>query len=257
MVGRMDLDVVFQDKAMRTPIFIKMDEYDQLLLSEGACQQLCILSYHEKVEQWRGGKFKPNHGDVNYSARVPMVKVHVVNTVRLLPHQSVVAKVKCIPHNNTVAKPFTKPLLMELKGDSVLQSEDVLFSLQENGCAHLMLSNPSGCSCVIPKGICLGEAVKVTDTVWPEETDEQNQPNASVRRVWPEVDRQRRSELLQQSILLPISLEEKQCEEVYKLLEAHHKAFSLDPQERGETNLIEMEISTDNAEPARQVMQNQ
>ena len=32
--GRMDLEVQFEDKAMRTPIYIKMDAHDQLLLSE-------------------------------------------------------------------------------------------------------------------------------------------------------------------------------------------------------------------------------
>ena len=81
--GRIDLDVVFQDKAMRTPIYVKMDAYDQLLLSEGVCRQLGILSYHENVEQWRGGKCKVGHNDANHSARVPMVKVRVVKTVRL------------------------------------------------------------------------------------------------------------------------------------------------------------------------------
>ena len=44
--GRMDLDVTFDGKTMCTPIYIKMDAHDQLLLSEGVCRQLGILSYH-------------------------------------------------------------------------------------------------------------------------------------------------------------------------------------------------------------------
>ena len=33
--GRMDLDITFGEKTMRTPVYIKMDAHDQLLLSEG------------------------------------------------------------------------------------------------------------------------------------------------------------------------------------------------------------------------------
>jgi len=54
--GRMNLDINFEGKTMRTPIYIKMDAHDQLLLSEGVCRQLGIISYHEKVEGVRGGK---------------------------------------------------------------------------------------------------------------------------------------------------------------------------------------------------------
>ena len=49
----MDLDVSFNGKVMNTPIYIKMDAHDQLLLSEGVCRQLGIISYHSEVERWR------------------------------------------------------------------------------------------------------------------------------------------------------------------------------------------------------------
>ena len=35
--GRMDLDITFGERTMRTPVFIKMDARDPLLLSEGVC----------------------------------------------------------------------------------------------------------------------------------------------------------------------------------------------------------------------------
>jgi len=38
--GRMDLQVAFDGKVLVTPIYIKMDAHDQLLLSEGVCSQL-------------------------------------------------------------------------------------------------------------------------------------------------------------------------------------------------------------------------
>ena len=53
--GIMDLDIIFDGKTMCTPVYIKMDTQDQLLLAEGVCRQLGIISYHSKVETWRGG----------------------------------------------------------------------------------------------------------------------------------------------------------------------------------------------------------
>lgn len=48
--GRMDLDVSFDDKTMKTPVYLKMDTHDQLFLSEGLCRQLGIISYHPEVQ---------------------------------------------------------------------------------------------------------------------------------------------------------------------------------------------------------------
>jgi len=44
--GRLDLDVSFVEKAMQTTIYVKMDTHDDLLLSEGDCRQLGIVTYH-------------------------------------------------------------------------------------------------------------------------------------------------------------------------------------------------------------------
>ena len=47
--GRMDLDISFGGITMRTPVYIKLDASEQLLLSEGVCRQLKILAYHPDV----------------------------------------------------------------------------------------------------------------------------------------------------------------------------------------------------------------
>ena len=47
--GHLDLDVSFVDKAMQTAIYVKMDAHDDLLLSEGVCRQLGIVTYHPHV----------------------------------------------------------------------------------------------------------------------------------------------------------------------------------------------------------------
>ena len=41
--GCLDLDVSFNDKTMHTSVYVKMDAYGDLLLSEGVCSQLGIL----------------------------------------------------------------------------------------------------------------------------------------------------------------------------------------------------------------------
>ena len=51
-----DLRVTFSDKVMVTPIYIKMDAQDQLLLSEGVCSQLGIVQYHPEVEALNSGR---------------------------------------------------------------------------------------------------------------------------------------------------------------------------------------------------------
>ena len=47
--GRMDLEIIFDGKVLCSPIYIKMDAHEQLLLSEGVCSQLGIVEYHQNV----------------------------------------------------------------------------------------------------------------------------------------------------------------------------------------------------------------
>ena len=47
--GRMDLDVCFNGIEMRTPVYIKLDAPEQLLIAEGVCRQLGIIKYHPSI----------------------------------------------------------------------------------------------------------------------------------------------------------------------------------------------------------------
>ena len=47
--GRLQLNLTFGEYTMSTPVYVKMDAEDQLLLSEGVCRQLGIVSYHPNV----------------------------------------------------------------------------------------------------------------------------------------------------------------------------------------------------------------
>ena len=85
--GRLDLDITFQEQTMKTPVYVKMDAKEQLLLSEGVCRQLGIVHYHEQVVP----------GDKQRAQMyVPTVRVHLVQTVKLRPDESVVAKVRLV-----------------------------------------------------------------------------------------------------------------------------------------------------------------
>ena len=72
--GRMDLHITFDGTEMITPVYIKMDAKEQLLLSEGVCRQLGIVSYHPDVKsRCKKGK----------DAQVPLVRVRLTRSVTL------------------------------------------------------------------------------------------------------------------------------------------------------------------------------
>ena len=71
--GKLELDVSFQDHTMTTDIYVKMDVSKPLLLSEGVCRQLGIVSYHPKVDA-----SQPQDQAAGDTASVPAVRVQLV-----------------------------------------------------------------------------------------------------------------------------------------------------------------------------------
>jgi len=51
----MEMDISFGDKKLTINVYIKMDAYDQLLLSEGVYRQLEIITYHQPLYTKAGG----------------------------------------------------------------------------------------------------------------------------------------------------------------------------------------------------------
>ena len=81
---------------MTTPVYIKFDAHDHLLLSEGVCRQLGIITYHPSAEPWRGGRksvehqlTKPTEEKVN----VPRITIRLVSSLRIPPQKGVVVPV--------------------------------------------------------------------------------------------------------------------------------------------------------------------
>ena len=125
------------------PMYIKMDAPDQLLLSEGVCRQLGIIEYHEDVEKWRGGWKKVVKSGVQETkeAKVPVVQVKLVQSLRLSPHQSSIVQVHVEDCGGG------SPVYMEcdphLEDETGLCVEDAPLQLDASGCAQMIVSNPS------------------------------------------------------------------------------------------------------------------
>ena len=86
--GKIELDITFQGQTMRTPVYLKMDAHDPLLLSEGVCRQLGIISYHPSVALQQPTKKQ------QVFSTVPTVCVRLVHSVRLPPQQMTMATVQ-------------------------------------------------------------------------------------------------------------------------------------------------------------------
>lgn len=128
----------------------------------------------------------------------------------------------------------------------------MLLCPSEDGCARVLLTNPSGCSLNIVEGTTLGTAVEatVTEPEVLEITDPLDPEVPNVRRVEQEVDVTTRKTA--EVVPGPPLLTPEQKVEFQEFLQEHHEAFCLEPQERGETDLLEME--TGDALPQRQAM---
>ena len=239
----MDLDIEFDGKCLKTPIYLKMDAHDSLLLSEGVCRQLGVLSFHPEVKPLK--ELSPAGLS---SARVPLVRVSLVQSVRLLPHQSVGAAVRVEGVDQ-----FTKPLLLEHSPEvqrmTGIQCGDSLIEPRE-GLAHIVLSNPTGCSLQVSADTCIGEAsevslVEATHGLLQEATRARTYSVSIVQTEdW-------RKEKLSSMVTPSDVLDEEQGSELISFLAQHHNAFCLESGELGETNLTEMEINTGDSEPRR------
>ena len=276
--GRFDLNLEFRGKAMKTPIYVKMDATEPLLLSEGVCRQLGIITYHPEVHPGEGPKEEPppsGNAEVT-ECRVPTVRVRLVESLRLLPNETFLATVQLVDGE---LQGTESHLLFEpdpdLHGDRGVQISDAVIRAPEDGITKLLLSNCLGFTQRVEEGLQIGTASRVevidrqgaTDTgcVGPPEPDvvadaDSDYFHPGVKRVTtgckssPE-----RNELFRRSTLretlgtqLVDSLPEDQSEKLCSLLEEYNDVFCLEEGERGETDLVEMHIVTGDASPRRQ-----
>ena len=238
--GCMDMEVTFQEKTIKTTVYIKMDATDQLLLSEGVCRQLELVTYHPTVQPK-----KPARGG---SAVVLSVRVELVQSLRLPLSRSAVVEVQL---EGLPSKDLDDPVMVEGDGDFERETgvtvENVLVSPSGGG-KQLVITNLSGITQVIPEGVMVGEAHPVEVLEPSQDSDEgsvtQVKKLSSVREEW------RKKELVE--LLNPLELPESDAASLQEFLISNHDVFSLEDGERGETDLVSMEIKTGDSLPCKQ-----
>ena len=248
--GRVDLEIEFDRKALKTPVYVKMDSPDPLLLSEGVCRQLGIIVYHDDVfpivrVDSNCDKTKDSH------STVPAVKVSVIKDVCLLPHQSITVLAQ------THGKLKDPPLLIEqgdqFAMDTDLQLQDTLVQPLSGNTVPITLSNPHGYSCCVTRGSVVGYAHSVAVIEPPiEEVDSVKlQPSGASAATVNKLSEIDRCILVKKSALEESNLTPEESKRLIQFLEEFHGIFSLDEKERGETDLMEMKIETGDALPKK------
>ncbi len=167
--GRIRLDMTFGDKTMNTPVYVKMDAPEPLLLSEGICRQLGIVSYHPSL-----GREPTEEAAVNSTtaAQLHTVRVSLVDSV------CVIARLEP-EHGEDLSGPvlvepsasFTGP-----ENDRLCFSEKLVDRM--SGPTHVLLSNPTGFTRSLDRGTwvgCASQAIAVEPILEvdpPEGTDQ-------------------------------------------------------------------------------------
>ena len=250
--GRMDLNICFENKEMKTPVYIKMDAHDQLLLTEGVCNQLGIVSYHAKVEIWRNRQKKSE-------VKVPSVRVKLIGSVRSLPFQSALVIVQI---GNGHMMPDT--VLVEPLGEMVkalgVTLDDGLVKLLLSGTAQTVMSNSFGFTMKLEEGAEVGSAVSVdVESITAPVTGGENSSigrsmkgnDIFIREVMLADEVAHRQHQLDEFVRDDVQLPNEERQLLGDLLKQHHEVFCLSDWERGETNLVEMEIHTGDATPLK------
>ncbi len=230
------LDVTFEDKTMCTPVYVKMDAPEQLLLSEGVCRQLGIVTYH------------PSLGVESGIAPVQTVCIRLVDTVRIPPLQSAVVQLE-----TEGGKELKGPVLLEPSSQFSesasrgVQFGDTLIG-DMTGLAQVVLSNPTGFTQSLDKGVWIGHAAQAAFVEPPEEASEPAMVRV-IREFSPDVTALRKKELAK---LFERQGDNLKWQELYLLLSNYHEAFALTDDERGETGLVQLGIDTGDAPPKKQ-----
>ena len=163
--GIINMEIKLKDKVMKTPVYIKMDAHDQLLLSEGLCCQLGIVSYDPGVQVWRGGKqAKPKQ---EKGETISTLQVWLLQSVQILPQQSLQVDIQLqLLSEGKVPTASEQLVLVEptptLKTDMGIVMEDSLLNPAAGGLAQVVLMNLTGFTQVIEAGTELGTGEAAT-----------------------------------------------------------------------------------------------
>ena len=140
----------------------------------------------------------------------------------------------------------------DVERETGLTVEDAVITAPENGVAKLIVTNCSGFTQSVPRGTYLGEAevAEVLATVEPDKNEPSSAEAVTVKRTTFSSEAWRREKLME-TLELP-DLPPPDLRLLREFLADHHDVFSLEDGERGETDLMDMEIDTGDASPRKQ-----
>ena len=179
---------------------------------------------------------------------IPGVDVRLVRTVQLLPRQSFPAQVR-IGGEHPVGTLLMEGL-REVEAEVAIQIDDCLLHSEND--SWIVITNPSGFTQVLEGGTKVGEAHPVE-----VETQSKEITQSQVMRVTATVEENNQMQMRKQQLeaaLGQLDIPRQEKETLLSFLTNHHQAFSLEEGERGETDLVTMEINTGDARPRKQAV---
>ena len=269
--GKIELEIAFAGKTLLTSVYVKMDAHDQLLLSEGVCSQLGILEYHKDV--WPGrdlhSTVTSQTADIdqtNQETNAVQCSQGTADRTGVPPTRTYQVRLQrpvTIPANKVVSVPVeveedcfrVGPLLLEcdesIAKNCGLTVEETFFQPTEEGLSSLKVYNVSGFTERMEEGTILGKAVEACTVEPSEECSSIVGTVATVGDQVPRSQEHDRHSKLQELIGEP-DLPEHDRDLLCGFLMDHHDVFALEDTDRGETDLVQLEIDTGGASPIKQ-----
>ena len=237
------------------------------------CRQLGIIQYHSDVKALslkerqeavsatmteRAGE--PTTRPVEDGV-VPATTVRLVQSLRLPAGRCAVVQVEIEGTPQGALQVLeSAPSLQDELG---LKLTDAVVQVSEMGRAQVLVTNNSGFTQRVVSGTLLGEAVEamVVDSQEAltaalnssQPSSEDSSPDGERCEVLKiDVSEDERKRRLLEMVEISGLLDPEQAECLQKFLGDHHQAFSIDPGERGETDMVQMEVDTGDAHPRRQ-----
>ncbi len=161
--SRLYLEVSFEGKTITTSVYVKLDAYDQLLLSERVCHNLGIVNYHLAVvpyartkERKRAVTPKTSNCVTDPEAvELQTVRVQLVQAVTVLPYQAVLVPVVCDQEMQSTAVFEPKSL-----SDEGVIVEPAL--IQPNEPVYVRVANATGYTQDLSKNLEMGLATEAS-----------------------------------------------------------------------------------------------
>ena len=220
-----------------------MDAANQLLLSEGVCRQLGIVTYHPALQTSKVNKSRAA------DALVPSIRVKLIQSIKLPPSQSMLVFV-ALEKPNDVEQSIVVEGDRRFESESGLVLEDAVVSVGKDGLTRVVLINLSGLTQTIPGGTLVGGAYHADILEEPELELTSRKHSPVVRKLSNSQGQWRKKKLLEVVHLpeMPLS----NGTPLREFLMNNHEVFSLEEGKRGETNFIRMEINTADTQPIKQ-----